>query len=711
MNGADPNFVKIEKNSNGTFNIYTTGAGEYILNYQSNGLLVGKSMLYSYKNWKESIIQGKTVTAGQTETKDGNLTNYLPEKVADWKESEDNTSRWSSGGESTAGANGGRDDEWLKIDLEKSYAIQEMEIVWENAYATSYDVYGFKEDPGSTDDELLALNSTANAANLIYSGKIDVTPDVFPYHDEHTVTKGNLISNTTNHARYLVIRFNKRGTNYGYSIWEIYANGTETDQLDAVDKLEAPNITMWAGTVRQQKITAVDSKNAENNIEGFHPVTMVITDASENVVSNEQIEIIDNTDGTYEVRGNTPGTYTVTMTAQNGLGKTMTGSFTVTVNSYKVPMALDPTKSTDTRQVYDEGYYSEEVLLANADKKVTSIDLRSVDFGSDVQISETKTLDLHNATIPAPRTLKNGDKQMNPNAIYYIDATKADVTAAENLAVQQITTDENGNTTSTWTIDDLRIFDGWDYAPIINEGGTTAKRARFYTSMKANKYSFIVIPFLVDYDKMLEKQVSLFNPTLYSPDRNTIRIHELTSSEFSAIEGKFPGCPFVIRTTNTELDSKDGYKLCIYSKGYENTIEASTPVSLQQTPINKSCDGDATFIGSYVENGTIATTGNGNNNYYFSSADEAFHPIAESTVVAPFYAYLRTPANATPAKLMFMLDTVDGIDEINTNTEPQIADVYDLLGRKVATKLNLATDLNRLPAGIYIVNGKKIVVK
>ena len=60
---------------------------------------------------------------------------------------------------------------------------------------------------------------------------------------------------------------------------------------------------------------------------------------------------------------------------------------------------------------------------------------------------------------------------------------------------------------------------------------------------------------------------------------------------------------------------------------------------------------------------------------------------------------------------MFLLDTVDGIDEINTNTEQRVADVYDLLGRKVGTKLNLATDLNRLPAGIYIVNGEKVVVK
>ena len=154
------------------------------------------------------------------------------------------------------------------------------------------------------------------------------------------------------------------------------------------------------------------------------------------------------------------------------------------------------------------------------------------------------------------------------------------------------------------------------------------------------------------------------------------------------------------------MDSPNGYKLCIYSKGYAT----SQPVSLQQTPINKSCDGGANFIGSYVENSQIATTENDNKNYYFSSADETFHPI-DGTVIRPFYAYLQTPATASQTKLMFLLDTVDGIDEINTNTEQRVADVYDLRGRKVGTKLNLATDLNRLPAGIYIVNGEKVVVK
>ena len=51
-------------------------------------------------------------------------------------------------------------------------------------------------------------------------------------------------------------------------------------------------------------------------------------------------------------------------------------------------------------------------------------------------------------------------------------------------------------------------------------------------------------------------------------------------------------------------------------------------------------------------------------------------------------------------------DEVTGIEEKSTLAEK--FDVYDLNGRKV---LNKVTSLDGLSDGIYIVNGKKIVVK
>ena len=51
---------------------------------------------------------------------------------------------------------------------------------------------------------------------------------------------------------------------------------------------------------------------------------------------------------------------------------------------------------------------------------------------------------------------------------------------------------------------------------------------------------------------------------------------------------------------------------------------------------------------------------------------------------------------------------IDNIAEDGTFAAPQA--VFDLQGRKVATIKN-ASELNNLPKGIYVVKGKKMVVK
>ena len=54
---------------------------------------------------------------------------------------------------------------------------------------------------------------------------------------------------------------------------------------------------------------------------------------------------------------------------------------------------------------------------------------------------------------------------------------------------------------------------------------------------------------------------------------------------------------------------------------------------------------------------------------------------------------------------------VTGIEETGADAEPALSTVYNLQG--IAVRTNVATDeaLAGLPAGIYIVNGKKYAVK
>ena len=69
-------------------------------------------------------------------------------------------------------------------------------------------------------------------------------------------------------------------------------------------------------------------------------------------------------------------------------------------------------------------------------------------------------------------------------------------------------------------------------------------------------------------------------------------------------------------------------------------------------------------------------------------------------------------ADATTNSLLIRIigTTTDGIQAIDEAVVTQPANVFDLQGRKVA-RLNAGQTVNSLPKGIYMMNGKKVVVR
>ena len=55
------------------------------------------------------------------------------------------------------------------------------------------------------------------------------------------------------------------------------------------------------------------------------------------------------------------------------------------------------------------------------------------------------------------------------------------------------------------------------------------------------------------------------------------------------------------------------------------------------------------------------------------------------------------------------MSVVTGIDGVTDDNADMNAPVYDLQGRRVADRLDAAR--HRLPAGVYSVGGRKVVVK
>lgn len=120
----------------------------------------------------------------------------------------------------------------------------------------------------------------------------------------------------------------------------------------------------------------------------------------------------------------------------------------------------------------------------------------------------------------------------------------------------------------------------------------------------------------------------------------------------------------------------------------------------------------------YKFTGTVAGVSNATaaaDNAYILQPDGKFHKVTttNSAATIPAYrAYIICPPQASGAKqLSVVLDgETTGIGSTtNEATDGKNGPVYDLQGRRVADRLDDAR--YRLPAGVYIVGGRKVVVK
>ena len=135
-------------------------------------------------------------------------------------------------------------------------------------------------------------------------------------------------------------------------------------------------------------------------------------------------------------------------------------------------------------------------------------------------------------------------------------------------------------------------------------------------------------------------------------------------------------------------------------------------VGLKDAAVNK----DFTFFGNqkYVE-ATPASFNDAFKGVYVAQGAEGLYGInAEGDLqiggaeakIKPFHAYYKAAEGETPAAKISFEGEATGINNVAATTVANGA-VYDLSGRRVAEKLAGAS----LVKGIYVVNGKKVVVK
>ena len=151
--------------------------------------------------------------------------------------------------------------------------------------------------------------------------------------------------------------------------------------------------------------------------------------------------------------------------------------------------------------------------------------------------------------------------------------------------------------------------------------------------------------------------------------------------------------PFLVYAPNAE-SHPDGVYLQNVSAGSYNWGHKN----ITQTK------GDAKFIGTFAP---IAAPGM--NGKYGLTPDGKIAIGNESADIKAYHAYFELAS--APAKLSIVIDENDAPTLIGAvQMMEDNAAVYDMMGRKVET-LNGKVVSGQLPKGIYIVNGKKVIVK
>ena len=229
-----------------------------------------------------------------------------------------------------------------------------------------------------------------------------------------------------------------------------------------------------------------------------------------------------------------------------------------------------------------------------------------------------------------------------------------------------------------WVCDDFRLTDG---QPLPIGLDFTAANVTYERNFNGTQKATLCLP----YDLSAQGFKAY---TLSGGNKNEVHFKE-TKDKLTAYTPYYitaDGTP-LLGGTNIEVKAYTGANLTTSANGY----------SIKGTVVS-------------MDNATAAAA-----NAYILQDDGMFHKVTTDNpgaTVPAYHAYIICPPQASGAKqLSVVLDgETTGIGDVtNEATDGKNGPVYDLQGRRVADRLDDAR--HQLPAGVYIVGGRKVVVK
>ena len=251
------------------------------------------------------------------------------------------------------------------------------------------------------------------------------------------------------------------------------------------------------------------------------------------------------------------------------------------------------------------------------------------------------------------------------------------------------------------------------------EEGTVAENFIVQRTIKANTWSTMCLPFkmtlaeLVDVfgdDVVLAKwdDINLYGKSWeYSNDQLTLNFFTLDPTDPDYEEIFDSRKPFLIKTSKTFTEFKAKNK---YLGNYDETIDEESERLTSVSKLNTTITGQSGIKKGYFEGVLVA--GKVPEDGLFFSGNKFYYSSGESSIKA-FRGYFSLKDVLNNKNLSGSANVSIAIDDVPTYIDGISTkyigndDVYSVSG----IKMGITSDLNHMKPGLYIVNGKKVIVK
>ena len=185
-------------------------------------------------------------------------------------------------------------------------------------------------------------------------------------------------------------------------------------------------------------------------------------------------------------------------------------------------------------------------------------------------------------------------------------------------------------------------------------------------------------------------------------------LFELTGYGFIEADGIKANTPYIISMPNNEIYPSD------YQLSGRVTFSALNAEVKKSDDIQTATFGNNTFVPAFTnynaESGYYVLNVNNDFETYQGSANVGSKFILNLRRIHPFEAYM-TSTSGTRSIEIFDGMTTSIRDVLDITDSQKTQKVYDLSGRLIMTGTSLESIRQELPAGVYIINNKKMIIK